>query len=93
MELIYIALMIGVSAAILASLAEAILAIHRPNWGTASARPVRMQDQIETTHTESAAPVFLQVVETVDRRTLQLPFVGTDRRKSKQAAKARTKAA
>lgn len=59
----------GVAAMILAALAEAVRAIQaRPVWEIANA--------------VSARPVGLQLVETVDRRQQQLPFVGQDRRRA-----------
>ncbi|MFN0183888.1 MAG: hypothetical protein ACKVQR_08730 [Aquabacterium sp.] len=63
----------GVAAMILASLAGAVRSVSmRPIWATAGAANI-------------GAP-RLAVVETVDRRQNQLPFVGQDRRTANQGS-------
>jgi hypothetical protein len=81
MEILYSILMSGVFLAILASLYEAIRAVTRkPAWQTVVAAR-------QETPQPAAVPAarILQVIQTEDRRTHHLPFVGSERREAEQA--------
>lgn len=77
MDFIYLLLLSGVALAIFSALFEAIAAINR-----------------KPTWQEPAAKApQLELVETIDRRKQQLPYVGQDRRGSAERAAAHASAA
>lgn len=82
----------GIGMLLMMAALDAVLPRNRRAWWSARAlhvyapRHERVAQADDVAPLEEAEPAFgLQLVETVDRRTLSLPFVGKDRRQEARA--------
>lgn len=89
MSILYLIALAGVALALLALSYEAVVSVSRkPHWmRPAAASAVTAGKE---PHAPSEATPPLQLVESADRRTMELPFVGQDRRAVAQTARAET---
>jgi hypothetical protein len=85
MSILYLIALAGVALALMAMLYEAVASVGRkPHWmRPATAGLTGAGD--DPAESLQAAPA-LQLVEAADRRAMELPFVGQDRRQSSRAA-------
>ena len=84
MSILYLIALAGVALALMAMLYEAVASVGRkPHWMRPAA--AGLAGTAEDPASPQAA-TGLQLVETADRRAMELPFVGQDRRQSSRAA-------
>ena len=89
MSILYLIALAGVALALMAMLYEAVSSVGRkPHWMQPA--PSGLATGGDKARMPSEAAPALQLVESADRRTMELPFVGRDRRLASQTAQAET---